>query len=122
MTINLKVDTSGLKALIAAEIAKQDALAQKCATQMMMEGVNVAQTLVRKDTGNLKDSIASDSSVTRISPCIFSIELKSNMEYASHQEMGPQSGKRVWRFSPFIRPAAAIVQSIGPEIIDRVYN
>jgi len=122
MTVNMKIDTSALKALIAAEIAKQDSLAQKCATQMMLEGVAAAQGAVRKDTGNLKDSIAASSSVARIAPCIYSVTLGNGMDYGMHQEFGPKSGKRVWAFNPHIRPAAAIVAAKGSEIVDRVYN
>ena len=122
MTINLKVDTAALKALIAAEIAKQDALAEKCAKQMMLEGVSVAQSLCLKDTGALNDSIAGSSSVARSGPCQFTITLSNGVEYGVFQELGPSSGKRVWRFRPHIRPAAAIVAAKGSEIVDRVYN
>ena len=122
MTIDMNIDTSGLKALIAAEIVKQDGLAQRCATQMMLEGVNAAQKLCRKDTGALKDSIAASSSVARVGPCQFTITLANGVDYGIFQELGPSSGKRVWAFNPHIRPAAAIVAIKGPEIVDRVYN
>ena len=122
MTINMKVDTSGLKALIAAEIAKQDSLAEKCAKQMMFEGTNVAKILVRKDTHDLERSIDSESKVTRISPCIYDITLANGMDYGEAQEFGPKSGKRVWAFTPHIRPGLAIMQAKASEIIDRVYN
>jgi hypothetical protein len=122
MTINLKIDISSLKAEIIAEIQKQDALAEKAANQLLVEGINVAQKLVLKDTNNLNDSIPAASGVARLGPCKYQITLGSNMEYASHQEFGPKSGKKVWRFRPFIRPAAAIMEAKFSEVVDRVYN
>lgn len=121
-TIQMKIDTSSLKAAIEAEILRMDQLGERAANQMMLEGVNAAQQLVLKDTGNLKDSIPASSSVTRVAPCIFSITLGSNMEYASHQEFGPKSGKKVWRFRPHIRPAMAIMQAKAQECVDRVFD
>jgi hypothetical protein len=122
MTVDMKIDANALKALIASEIQKQDGLANKCATQMMVEGTNIAQDLCLKDSGDLHDSIPEASKVTRIGPCIYDVTLANGMDYGAAQEMGPQSGKRVWRFRPHIRPAAMIMQVKSSEIIDRVYN
>ena len=120
--IDLKIDTSKLRAEIGREIARQDGLSKQVAEQMLIEGKNAAHQLVLKDTNALDDSIETASKVTRIAPCIMEITLGASMEYAQHQEFGPKSGKRVWRFRPFIRPGSAIMQAKAKEIIDRVYE
>jgi len=120
--IDLKIDTSKLRAEIAREIARQDGLSQKVAEQILIEGVNAATELCLKDTGALQDSIVSSSKVTRISPCIYEIKLSNAVDYGAAQEMGPKSGKKTWRFRPHIRPGAAIMQANARECIDRVYE
>lgn len=120
--IKFRVDTSALKAAIEAEILRMDQLGEKAANQMMLEGVNVAQALVLKDTGNLNDSIPTSSSVVRVAPCIFSITLGNGMDYGSAQEFGPKSGKRVWRFRPHIRPTMSIMQAKAQECVDRAFG
>ena len=121
-TINMKVDTSALQAAIEAEILRMDQLGEKAANQLMLEGVNAAQALCRKDTGALNDSIAASSSVVRISPAAFSIVLANGVDYGTFQELGPSSGKRVWAFSPHIRPGAAIMQAKAQEVCERVFQ
>jgi hypothetical protein len=123
MTIDLKIDISSLRKEIAAEILKQDALAEKAANQLLIEGKNVAKANVLKDTHDLERSIDSDSYVKRLSPCVFEISLGSNMEYAEYQEFGPKSEtKKKWRFRPFIRPAVFIMESKFDEVTDRVWG
>jgi hypothetical protein len=122
MTIDLKIDISSLKAEIVAEIKKQDALAEKAANQLLIEGKNVAKALVLKDTHDLERSIDSASSVTRISPCVFSITLANGMDYGEPQEFGPKQSKKVWRFRPHIRPAVKIMEVKFDEVCDRVWG
>ena len=120
--IDLDIDTSKLRAEIGREIARQDGLSKQVAEQMLIEGINVAQKLVLKDTGALNDSIATSSGVTRVAPCIYEMKLANGLDYGAFQEVGPVSGKRRWRFRPHIRPAAFIMRVKAPEICDRVYN
>lgn len=121
-TIQMKIDTSALKAAIDQEIIRQDALAERAANQIMLEGVNAAQQLCLKDTGALKDSIPASSNVQRISPCIYGITLGNGVDYGAPQEFGPSSGKKVWRFRPHIRPGAMIAQAKTQEVCERVYG
>jgi hypothetical protein len=120
--IELKIDTSRLRADIAREIARQDGLSKQVAEQMLIEGKNVAHALSLKKSNFMDDGIERASKVKRISPCIYEMTLGSDADYTSHQEFGPKSGKRVWRFRPFIRPGAAIMQAKAHEVIDRVYE
>lgn len=120
--IDLKIDTSKLRAEIAREIARQDGLSKQVAEQMLIEGKNVAHALSLKDTNFMDDGIERASSVRRLAPCIYEMTLGSDADYTSHQEFGPKSGKRVWRFRPFIRPGSAIMQAKARECIDRVYE
>jgi hypothetical protein len=122
MTIDLKIDISGLKAEIIAEIRKQDALAERAANQLLVEGINVAQANCLKDTGALKDSIPAASSVTRISPCKYQITLANGMDYGEPQEFGPKQSKKIWRFRPHIRPAVAIMEQSFDKVCDRVWS
>jgi hypothetical protein len=122
MTINLKIDISSLKAEIIAEIQKQDALAEKAANQLLVEGINVAQKLVLKDTNDLKDSIPAASGVKRLGPCRYQITLANGMDYGEPQEFGPKQSKKVWRFRPHIRPAVAIMEQKFDEVVDRVWS
>jgi hypothetical protein len=122
MTINLKIDVANLKAEIIAEIQKQDALAERAANQLLVEGVNVAQALCLKDTSALNDSIPAASSVARLSPCKYSIVLANGMDYGSAQETGPTESKKVWRFRPHIRPAVFIMEQKFDEVCDRVWG
>lgn len=118
----MKIDTSALRAAIAEEIKKQDQLAEKASKQILLEGINAAQKMCRKDTGALKDSIAEASTVTRIAPCQFAITLANGMDYGAAQETGPVDSKKVWAFSPHIRPGAMVMQVNADEVIDRVFN
>jgi len=123
MTINLKIDISSIKAEIMAEIKRQDALAEKAANQLLIEGKNVAKANVLKDTHDLERSIDSASSVTRISPCVFGIVLANGMDYGKHQEFGPkETTKKKWRFRPHIRPAVFIMEQKFDEVCDRVWG
>jgi hypothetical protein len=122
MTIDLKVDIASLKAEIAAEIQRQDALAEKAANQLLVEGINVAQKLALHDTGDLINSIPAASNVTRISPCIYQITLANGMDYGEPQEFGPKQAKKVWRFRPHIRPAVFIMEQKFDEVCDRVWS
>lgn len=122
MTINLKIDISSLKAEIAAEIQKQDALAEKAANQLLVEGINVAQQLALHNTGDLINSIPAASSVTRLGPCKFNIVLGNGMSYGAPQETGPLNSKKIWRFRPHIRPGVFIMEQKFPEIVDRIWN
>jgi hypothetical protein len=122
MAIDLKIDISSLKAEIIAEIQKQDALAEKAANQLLVEGINVAQANVLKDTGNLKDSIPAASSVVRLGPCKYQITLANGMDYGEPQEFGPKQSKKVWRFRPHIRPAVMIMETKFDEVCDRVWG
>ena len=120
--IQMKIDTSALRAAIAEEIKQLDTKGEKAAKQILIEGVNVAQQLCLKDTGALKDSIQEASSVTRISPCVFGVTLANGMDYGAAQETGPIESKKVWRFRPHIRPAAMIMQVKAAGIIDDVFS
>jgi hypothetical protein len=123
MTINLKIDISGLKAEIAAEIRKQDALAEKAANQLLIEGKNAAHQLALHDTNYMRgDALEAGSHVDRIGPCRYSITVGSLAEYAEAQEFGPKSGKKIWRFRPFIRPAVKIMEVKFDEVCDRVWG
>lgn len=122
MTINLKIDIASLKSEIIAEIQKQDALAEKAANQLLVEGINVAQQLVRKDTGNLKDSIPAASHVTRLGPCRYEVVLGNGLSYGEPQEFGPKNSSKVWAFTPHIRPGWFIMQAKFQEIAERVWN
>jgi hypothetical protein len=122
MTINLKIDISSLKAEIIAEIQKQDALAEKAANQLLVEGINVAQQLALHDTGDLIGSIPAASSVTRLGPCRYRITLGNGMDYGEPQEFGPKQSKKVWRFRPHIRPAVAIMEQKFDEVCDSVWG
>jgi hypothetical protein len=122
MTINLKIDISSLKAEIIAEIQKQDALAEKAANQLLVEGINVAQKLVLKDTNDLNDSIPAASGVARLGPCKYQITLGNGMDYGEPQEFGPKQSKKVWRFRPHIRPAVKIMEVKFDEVCDRVWG
>lgn len=120
--IDLKIDTSALRAEIAKEIARQDALSKQAAEQILIEGKNAAHALTLKDTNFMDDGIERVSRVTRIRPCIYSITLGSDADYTTHQEFGPKQSKKVWRFRPFIRPGTAIMQAKATECIERVYG
>lgn len=120
--IQLKIDTAALRAEIAQEIIRQDSLGMTASQQILLEGVAAAQDMVLKKTGNLKDSIAEASSVTRIAPCIFNIKLANGVDYGAAQETGPTESKKKWRFRPHIRPAALIMQVKAGECIDRVFG
>ena len=120
--IQMKVDTSALRAAIAEEIKKQDQLAEKASKQILLEGINAAQKMCRKDTGALKDSIPEASTVTRVAPCQFAITLANGVDYGAAQETGPIESKKVWAFASHIRPGAMIMQAKAPEICDRVFN
>jgi|GEM_PF-2837793 hypothetical protein len=120
--IEFRIDASKFRAEIAREIARQDGLSKQVAEQILIEGVNAATELCLKDTGALQDSIVSSSKVTRISPCIYEIKLSNAVDYGAAQEMGPKSGKRMWRFRPHIRPGVFIMLSKAPEVIGRVFN
>jgi hypothetical protein len=120
--IDLKIDTSKLRAEMGREIARQDGLSKQVAEQMLIEGKNVAHALSLKDTNFMDDGIERASGVKRLAPCIYEMTLGSDADYTSHQEFGPKSGKRVWRFRPFIRPGSAIMQVKARECIDRVYE
>lgn len=120
--IQLKIDTSALRAAIAEEIRQADAKGERATKQILIEGVNVAQQLCLKDTGALKDSIQEASFVTRVSPCVFGVTLANGMDYGAAQETGPIESKKVWRFRSHIRPAAMIMQVKAPEIIDDVFS
>ena len=120
--IDLKIDTSKLRAEIGREMARQDGLSKQVAEQMLIEGKNVAHALSLKDTNFMDDGIERASGVKRLAPCIYEMTLGSDADYTSHQEFGPKSGKRVWRFRPFIRPGSAIMQAKARECIDRVYE
>lgn len=118
----MKVDTSDLRAAVAAEIIRLDELGEKAALQILIEGKNVAKALVLKDTHALEQSIDAASTVTRLSPCVFDITLANGMEYGAAQETGPIESKKVWRYNPHIRPGAMIMQVKASEIIDNVFN
>lgn len=120
--IQMKIDTSALRAAIAEEIQKLDAKGERATKQILIEGVNAAQQLCLKDTGALKDSIQEASSVTRIAPCQFAVTLANGMDYGAAQETGPIESKKVWRFKPHIRPASTIMRVKADEVIDRVFN
>lgn len=120
--IDLKIDTSALRAEIAREIARQDALSKQVAEQILIEGKNAAHALTLKDTNHMDDGIERVSRVRRIRPCIYEITLGSDADYTTHQEFGPKSGKKIWRFRPFIRPGTAIMQAKAQECIERVYG
>ena len=123
MSIQMKIDTSALRAAIAEEIIRQDELGEKASLQILIEGKNVAKTLCLKDNHDLERSIDAASSVTRISPCVFSVVLANGMDYGEYQEFGPkETTKKKWRFKPHIRPAAMIMQVKAPGIIDDVFN
>ena len=120
--IQMKIDTSALRAAIAEEIIRQDELGEKAALQILIEGKNAAKAMCLKDTHDLERSIDEASSVTRISPCVFSVVLANGMDYGAAQETGPIESKKVWRFKPHIRPASMIMQVKASEVIDRVFN
>jgi hypothetical protein len=120
--IEFRIDASKLRAEIAREIARQDRLSKQVAEQMLIEGKNAAHALSLKDTNFMDDGIERASNVKRLAPCIYEMTLGSDADYTSHQEFGPRSGKKVWRFRPFIRPGAAIMQANARECIDRVYE
>lgn len=123
MSIQMKLDTSALRAAIAEEIVKQDELGEKASLQILIEGKNAAKAMCLKDTHDLERSIDEASTVTRISPCVFSVTLANGMDYGEHQEFGPkETTKKKWRFKPHIRPAAMIMQVKAPGIIDDVFN
>ncbi len=123
MSIELKVAADSLKHEIAKMIAEQDALAQKAANQILIEGKNAAHALSLKDTNHMDNGIERVSKVERISPCIYSITLGSDADYTEHQEFGPkEETKRKWRFRPFIRPSVFIMQAKARECIERVYG
>lgn len=120
--IELKIDTSVLRAEIAREIVRQDKLSKQAAEQILIEGKNAAHALSLKDTNHMDDGIERVSKVRRIRPCIYEITLGSDADYTTHQEFGPKQSKKVWRFRPFIRPGTAIMQAKAGECIDRAYG
>jgi len=120
--ISFKVDTAALKAEIAKEIQRQDELANKVASQILIEGINAAKKLVLKDTHDLEQSIDTASSVTRIAPCIYEMKLSNGMDYGAAQETGPITSKKKWRFRPHIRPAVFIMKVKAREVQERVYG
>jgi hypothetical protein len=120
--ISFKVDTTALQAALVREIQKQDELSKQVAEQILIEGKNAAHQLCRKDTSNMNDGIDRASKVTRIGLCVYQWELTSDAPYTIHQEFGPMSGLKIWKFRPFLRPAGLIMQVKSREIIDRVYG
>jgi hypothetical protein len=120
--IGFQVDIDQLHDEIAKEIIAQDVKAEKFSQQLRLIGVNVAQILVLKDTGDLNDSIPLASTVVRTAPCVFDITLANGMDYGSAQETGPITSKKVWRFRPHIRPGMAIMVAKAQETFENVYN
>ncbi len=120
--IQFKIDRAALRAAISEEIKQIDQKGERASQQILIEGEAAAQSLCRKDTGALKDSIAEASRVIRIAPCQFAITLGASMEYASYQEFGPQSSNRTWKFRPYIRPGVAVMIAKSDEIISRVFG
>lgn len=117
MTIDLKIDISSLKAEIIAEIQKQDALAEKAANQLLIEGKNAAHQLAKHDTNYMRgDALEAGSYVERKAPCVYGITLGSLADYAFFQEFDPKRGR------PFIRPAVFIMEQKFDEVCDRVWS
>lgn len=117
MSIQIKVDTSALRAAIAEEIKQIDAKGEKASQQILIEGKNAAHQLAKHDTNYMRgDALEQGSYVERIAPCVFDITLGSLADYAFYQEFDPKRGR------PFIRPASFIMQVKASEVIDRVFN
>lgn len=122
MTIEFRDNKAALISELKAMVAEMDEKSEMAAKQILIEGKNAAHVLSLKDTNFMDDGIESVSKVAKISPCIYSMTLGSDADYTSHQEFGPKSGKRKWRFRPFIRPGVAIMQAKAEECIERVFG
>ena len=115
--IQMKVDTSALRAAIAEEIKQLDAKGEKASQQILIEGKNAAHKLAKHDTNYMRgDALEQGSHVERRAPCVFDITLGSVADYAVYQEFDPKRGR------PFVRPAAMIMQVKAAGIIDGVFN
>lgn len=123
MSIEFKDNRAALISELKAMVAEMDSKSEMAAKQILIEGKNAAYANALHDTNFMRgDALELGSHVDRISPCIYSITLGSTAEYASHQEFGPKSGKRKWRFRPFIRPSVFIMQAKANECIERVFG
>ncbi|MFA5376577.1 MAG: HK97 gp10 family phage protein [Dehalococcoidia bacterium] len=120
--IEFKVNMSELKADLTRMRAENDSKSKQCAEQILIEMKNNAHKLSLKDTNFMDDGIERASKVTRLAPSIYAITLGSDAEYASFQELGPLSGKRRWRFRPFIRPSVFVGFSKAREVCERVHG
>lgn len=122
MSIEFRDNKAALISELKAMIADMDSKSQQAAEQILIEGKNAAHALSLKDTNFMDDGIERISKVAKISPCIYSMTLGSDADYTTHQEFGPKSGKRKWRFRPFIRPGVFIMQAKANECIERVFG
>lgn len=122
MSIEFRDNKADLISELKAMVAEMDGKSQRVAEQILIEGKNAAHSLSLKDTNFMDDGIERVSKVAKISPCIYSLTLGSDADYTTHQEFGPKSGKRKWRFRPFIRPGVAIMQAKANECIERVFG
>lgn len=120
--IEFKVNMAELHAEFARMRAENDEKSKQCAEQILIEMKNNAHKLSLKDTNFMDDSIETASKVQRISPSIYAITLGASAEYASFQEFGPLSGKKRWRFRPFIRPSVFVGIAKAREVQERVYG
>jgi len=116
--MSVQVDTSGLKKLILDMVADQDAKAKLAAEQILIEGKNVAKTIVPQPTGNLRDGIDRASYVERQSPCVYKIVMTSDAPYSDYVEFGTYK----MLGTPFLRPAGMIMRVKAPEVISRIYD
>ena len=117
MSIQMKVDTSALRAAIAEEIKQMDGKGEKASKQILIAGKNFAAKVAKHDTNYMRgDALEQGSYVERRAPCVFDITLGSVADYASIQEFDPKRGR------PFVRPAAMVMQVKAAGIIDDVFN
>lgn len=89
--------------------------AKKGLKQTAEDAVNVAQSLVREKSGNLKRSIRLQQDEVIEGKAGFGIEVgsdKDEIEYADMQEEGPHNG-RDYEFTPYLTPAVRVA---GAEI------
>lgn len=120
--IEFKVNMAELHAEFARLRAENDEKSKQCAEQILIEMKNNAHQLSLKDTNFMDDGIERASKVTRLAPSIYAITLGSDADYTKEQEFGPLSGKKRWRFRPFIRPSVFVGIAKAREVQERVYG
>ncbi|MFA7164611.1 MAG: hypothetical protein WC124_02025 [Desulfoplanes sp.] len=116
MTISFKVQMADVNAEIERLKREYDEKDEIIANRIMVEGKNYAHQLVRKDTGNLDNSIDTASEVTKLDDSIYEIKLANGMEYGAVQELDPKRGR------PHIRPGAEVMKLRASGIAKEVYG